>query len=64
LQGRKVFPLHKHENPKVEFVTGITPVVELWKFVHLVLAQAFPDLPKILLHLLLLNEIVDIQVGI
>jgi len=45
-------------------LTGITPVVELWKFVCMVLAQAFPDLLKMLLHLLLHNELVDIQVGI
>jgi hypothetical protein len=64
LQGRKFFSLQKHENSKVEFVTGITPVVELWKFVHMVLAQAFPDLLKMLLHLLLLHELADIQVGI
>jgi hypothetical protein len=56
--------LQKHENSTVEFVIGVTPVVELWKFVHVVLTAAFPDLLKMLLHLLLLNELVDIQVGI
>jgi hypothetical protein len=58
LKGRK------HENSKVEFVTGVTPVVGLWKLVHVILAPALPDLLKMLLHLLLLNELADIQVGI
>jgi len=57
LHGKKVFFLQKHENSKVGFVTGITLVVELWKFVHMVLAPAFPDRLKMLFHLLLLNPL-------